>query len=109
MWGALSDEGRVCRLQLLLALASAVILGSESRGTFDHILLSQIRDFFFIVSYDSQGHGGGIRPRLHTGGILDLHSHWLLYQPENLVEITASKVFMLLFENALCQKQCVHS
>jgi hypothetical protein len=35
---------RVCRLQLLLALASAVILSSESRGTHDHILPSQIRD-----------------------------------------------------------------
>jgi hypothetical protein len=43
--GALSlARGRVCRLQLLLALASAVILGSESSGTHDHILLSQIRD-----------------------------------------------------------------
>jgi hypothetical protein len=40
-------RGRVCRLQLLLALASAVILGSESLGTRDHILLSQIRDFPF--------------------------------------------------------------
>jgi hypothetical protein len=40
-------RGRVCRLQLLLALASAVILGSETRGTRDHILLSQIRDFPF--------------------------------------------------------------
>ena len=37
----------VCRLQLNLALASAVILRSESRGTHDHILLSQIRDFPF--------------------------------------------------------------
>jgi hypothetical protein len=33
-----------CILQLLLGLASAVILRSESRGTHDHILLSQIRD-----------------------------------------------------------------
>jgi hypothetical protein len=46
MWGVLSDE-RVCRLQLLLAFASTVILESESRGTRDHILLSQIRDFPF--------------------------------------------------------------
>jgi hypothetical protein len=46
--GALSLTGRrVCRLQLLLALASAVILGSESRGICDHILLPQIRDFPF--------------------------------------------------------------
>jgi hypothetical protein len=46
--GALSlTRGRVYRLQLLLDLASAVILGSESRGTRDHILLSQIQDFPF--------------------------------------------------------------
>jgi hypothetical protein len=40
-------RGQVYRLQLLLALASAVILGSESRGTRDHILLSQVPDFPF--------------------------------------------------------------
>jgi hypothetical protein len=45
-FGALSlMRGRVCPLQLLLALASASILWSESRGTRDHILLSQIWDF----------------------------------------------------------------
>jgi hypothetical protein len=38
-------RGWVCLLQLLLALASAVILRSESRGTHNHILLFQIRDF----------------------------------------------------------------
>jgi hypothetical protein len=43
MWGVLTRE-LVCRLQLLLVLASAVILVSESRGTRDHILLSQFRD-----------------------------------------------------------------
>jgi hypothetical protein len=43
--GAVSlTRERVCRLQFLLVLASAVILGSESRGTHDHILLPQIRD-----------------------------------------------------------------
>jgi hypothetical protein len=36
-------RGRVCRLQLLLALTRAVIFGSESCGTRDPILLSQIR------------------------------------------------------------------
>jgi hypothetical protein len=47
--GALSlTRERVCRLQLLLVLASAVILGSESRGTRDHILLSQIRDSLYL-------------------------------------------------------------
>jgi hypothetical protein len=32
MWGLSLTRGRICRLQLLLALASAVILGSESLG-----------------------------------------------------------------------------
>jgi hypothetical protein len=58
-------RGRVRRLRLLLVLAGAVIFGPESRGTPDHILLSQIRNFLFVASYDSWGYGGGIRPRLH--------------------------------------------
>jgi hypothetical protein len=45
--GLFLTRGRVCRLQLLLALANAVILRSEYRGTRDHILLSQIQDFPF--------------------------------------------------------------
>jgi hypothetical protein len=92
--GALSlTWERVCRLQLLLVIASAVILVCESRGTRDHIILSQIRDCpnlegqvhvfisprkrvsqlypqalgsLFVASYDSQGDGGGIRTRLHA-------------------------------------------
>jgi hypothetical protein len=92
-------RGWICRLQLLLALASAVRLRSVSRGTHDHILLSQIRDSpnlesqvpvlisprnrvaqlypqalgsLFIAFYDSLAYGGGIRPRLHTGLSLSL-------------------------------------
>jgi hypothetical protein len=37
-------RGWVCLLHLLLALASTFILRSDSRGTRNHILLSQIRD-----------------------------------------------------------------
>jgi hypothetical protein len=40
-------RGRVGFLYMMLALASAVVLGSESLETWDHILLSQIRDFPF--------------------------------------------------------------
>jgi hypothetical protein len=68
---------------------SAFVLGSESRGTHDQIrdspnledqapifisprnklarLYPQAPGSLFIASYDSQGYGGGIRPRLHTG------------------------------------------
>jgi hypothetical protein len=87
-------RGWVCHLQLLLALASAVILRTKSLGTQSHILLSQVRHSpslegqvpvfitrrntvtqlhpqalgsIFFASYDSQGYGGSIRPRLYTG------------------------------------------
>jgi hypothetical protein len=86
-------RGWLCRLQLLVVLASAVILKSKYSGTHDHILLSQIRDSpslegqvpvfispnrvarlytqvlgsLFDTSCDSQGYNGGIKIRLHTG------------------------------------------
>jgi hypothetical protein len=66
MWGVLYDERTGLSFIIAAGLASAVILGSESRGTRDHILLSQIRDFLFVASFDSQGYGIDIRPRLHT-------------------------------------------
>jgi hypothetical protein len=40
-------RGRVCLLYVPLALASAIFLGSQSLGTYDRILLSQIWDFPF--------------------------------------------------------------
>jgi hypothetical protein len=43
-WAPSLTRCRVCSLQLLLDLASAVILGSESRAELNHIFLSQIRD-----------------------------------------------------------------
>jgi hypothetical protein len=87
-------RGRVCRLQLLLVFVSAVILGSESHGTQNHILLSPIRDStkleaqdtvftsprnrvtqlypqalgsLSVASYGSQGYSGGSLTCLHAG------------------------------------------
>jgi hypothetical protein len=88
-------RGWVCNLlvQSLLGLARAVTPGSKSLRTHDHILLSHLRlpqpggpgpriyipqeqggpvippgtGFPFVASYDSQGCGGGILTRLHTG------------------------------------------
>jgi hypothetical protein len=60
-------RGLVCLLYMLLALASAVFLRSESLGTRDHILLSQISDFHFHRLLRLPGSRWGIRPRLHMG------------------------------------------
>jgi hypothetical protein len=93
--GALSlTRGRVCRLQLLLGFASAVIHGSESRGLITifyclrfetlpnlegqaPVFISpknklvrfcpQALGFLFVASYDSRGYGGGFRTHLHMG------------------------------------------
>jgi hypothetical protein len=53
-------RGRVCLLHMLLVLASTVLLGSESLVTIFYCLRFQTS--LFVVSYNSQGHGGGIRP-----------------------------------------------
>jgi hypothetical protein len=60
MWALSLTWGRVFRLQLLLALASAVILWSESCGTRDHILLSQIRDSPTWRARSPQEQGGPV-------------------------------------------------
>jgi hypothetical protein len=88
------SRGWVCRLQLLLLVASAVILRSKPRATPYRISLAHTPDSFnlegqvpvfisprnrvaqlypqalgslFIAFYDSQGYSGGIRLRLPTG------------------------------------------
>jgi hypothetical protein len=59
-------RGRVCLLYVLLALDGAVFLGSESLGARDHIFCLRFETFLLVVSYDSRGHGRGIRPRPPT-------------------------------------------
>jgi hypothetical protein len=87
-------------MQLLMGLLRAVTVGSNSRRTSVHILLSHLRlphlggqvpvfvsprdrvaqlypralGSLFFASYDSQSYGGGILNRIHTGqieGLLD--------------------------------------
>jgi hypothetical protein len=64
----------------------------------------------FVASYDSQGHGGGIRPRLHTG-----HSSftWQIAPlfcnvSVNLVEVTSfnSTVIAFLAATVLSTIRC---
>jgi hypothetical protein len=97
-------RGWLCRLQLLLVLASAVIPGSESHNSRDHIILSQIWDSpnlegqvpvfifprnsviqlypqalgpLFVSSYHSQGYGGGIRTRLYHIFVFSVHPRYV--------------------------------
>jgi hypothetical protein len=68
IWSALSlTRGRVCRLQLLLALPAQSFSGPSPVGlvTIFHCLTFETS--LFVASYASQGSAGSIRLRLHTG------------------------------------------
>jgi hypothetical protein len=96
-YGALSlTRGRVCCLQLLLVLARAVNFGSEFRGTRDHILPSQIRDFPFCCIIRL----AGLRWRYSTppphGGLCD----W------NLVDSKLSLQQAVEAHNDLRRREC---
>jgi hypothetical protein len=66
MWGALSDE------KMGLFCISYWPLPAQSFSGPSPLVLATIfyclrETSLFVTSYDSQGHGGGICPRLHTG------------------------------------------
>jgi hypothetical protein len=102
----------VCRLQLLLALASAVIFRSESRET-DHILLSQIRD-----SSNLEGQVPVfISPRnrvaqLYSQALSSLFVFQIIYEQEtHYVTATETKRLMLFKETAAvyCESHTEHT
>jgi hypothetical protein len=51
---------------MLLDLVSGV-LGSSPVSLVSVFYCLRFETSLFVASYDSQGHGGGIRPSLHTG------------------------------------------
>jgi hypothetical protein len=59
-------RGWVCLLYVPLVLASAVFLGPSPLGLEIVFYCLQFETSLFVASYDSEGHGEGIRPRLHT-------------------------------------------
>jgi hypothetical protein len=65
LWGALSDDRTV--LSFICSAGSCQRSLPRVRFPWDSCLRFETSQF--IASYDSQGHVGGILPRLHTGGI----------------------------------------
>jgi hypothetical protein len=65
-------RGQVCLLYMLLALPAQSFSGPSPLVLATIFSVSDLR-LFFVASFDSQGHGEGIRPRLHTGDKSCLH------------------------------------
>jgi hypothetical protein len=68
LWGALSDE----RMGLVFFICCWILpaqsfSGPSPLGLATIFYCLRFETSVFVTSYDSQGHGGGIRPRLHTG------------------------------------------
>jgi hypothetical protein len=63
-------RGRVCLLYVPLGFASAVFLGPSPLGLVTIFYCFRFKISLFVASYNSQGHGGGIQPGLHTGSSL---------------------------------------
>jgi hypothetical protein len=69
--GALSQtRGPVCRLQLLLSSPDQSFSGPSPMGLVSILYCLRFETSLFVASYDSQGYGGNIPPRLHTGSSL---------------------------------------
>jgi hypothetical protein len=64
-WGALSDE--VTGLSFAIAAGRRQCSQSQVRVPWDSSYFTVSDSRLHVTSYDKQGYGGGIRPRLHTG------------------------------------------
>jgi hypothetical protein len=89
-------RGRVCHLQLLLVLASAVIFGPESRGTCDHIFLYQIRNFRFRLLLQL----AGLRWRYSGPPLHGIFFIITLHRPRR-------KHSLSIIEKACFQRRCI--
>jgi hypothetical protein len=58
-------------------------------------LYPQAMDSLFVASYDTQGCGGGIRPRLHIGYFLTFHYISITGYDPGHIENTAFNSFLL--------------
>jgi hypothetical protein len=69
MWGALSDERTVQSFTIAAGSCQRSHSGVRFPWDWRSFVLFQIETSLFVTSFDSQGYGGGIRPRLRTGYI----------------------------------------
>jgi hypothetical protein len=67
LWASSLTRGRVCLLYMLLVLPAQSFSGPSPLVLETIYYCAKFETSLFVPFYDSQGHGGGIRTRLHTG------------------------------------------
>jgi hypothetical protein len=67
MLGGLSDERTGLSFTIAAGPRQRSFLGPSPVGLADIFYCLRFETSLFVASYESQGYGGGIRPRLHTG------------------------------------------
>jgi hypothetical protein len=79
LWGALSGErSGLSFVMCCWPLPAQSFSGPSPVGLVAIFYCLRVETSLFVASYDSQGHGGGIRPRLHTGDNVYLR---IIYAP----------------------------
>jgi hypothetical protein len=66
LWALSLTRGRVCRYNRCWPLQAQSFSGSSPVGFLTIFYCLRFETSLFVASYDSQGYGAGIRPRLHT-------------------------------------------
>jgi hypothetical protein len=68
LWGALSDEKTgLSFIYSCWPFLAHCFSGPSPKGLASIFYCLRFETSLFVASYDLRGHGGGIRPRLHTG------------------------------------------
>jgi hypothetical protein len=74
----IATDGQSVSKSWCWSLPAQSFSGPSSLGLLTIFYCLRYETSLFVASYDSQGHGGGIRPRLHAGLTLSQHSILLL-------------------------------
>jgi hypothetical protein len=100
---------RVCSLQLMLVLASAVIHGTDFRGSCDHIILSQDLGLPFRRLLGLAGLRWKYSTHPPNGSPHGMTAVWMCNCHAALIEVTSPRVSLLCFMSAFSRKPYINS
>jgi hypothetical protein len=100
--GALSDERTGLSFVYAADTRQRSLLGPSPSGLVTIFYCLRFETSLFVASYDSQGHSGGIRPRLHAG-----HCNCCLNTPSHYITLaqTAQRTLLPTVTPLLCVTQ----
>jgi hypothetical protein len=113
LWGALSDERTVVFCICCWPSPAQSFSGPSPLDLATIFYLLSFETSLFVGSYDSQGHGRGIRPRLHTGLMEHTNNIYSVRTSQETHYVSGAKPnLLMLFEEAIavyCETHMEHT